>query len=915
MPITPAPAPRAHLRGASVLALVAALAGCGGAGDKDPEVGKSTPKPVATASPRGAAEPELLPSTVLGRIDEDASPWHFARGKTGGLAVFAAKGRWWTVRVSDGGSVSSAVVDAAPAPTSSLSGLVASGDGWLCWWVEPDSRMRNIKVMDIDSQGKARAAPVLMASPTDEVSWVEVLPNARGALVLWEVPRGDRVDVWAVPLAGNGKVPGSPAPLVKGALAWRAVSAERGAGVAVITAPAPATKPDRSVVPRNALGRVELVETDPTGKASPPVVVQAEATAHPDVDLVPRAGGWLLAWTDQREMDASVQVAQVTAGKVTMPPRRATPPAGDQAFIALVPARDGKRTLIAWEEMLQPSSAGRTVRLGLLDEAGKLGNERAEMVFASSGRPDLSADGDGFAALTLAPAKRGAGPFTGAEPLWPTYLRFARDLSLRTAEPVRAAAFSGTEAVPAQTRYLSCGMTADTCTLLATGAGAGAPLALVRLPMRKSPWAAPAGGQASEGPPRATAVNALFDGEQVSDLAVGSAPDGSGQLVAWVTYFLEGARTEPKPKGEPAFAALGVRPLAGGTAGAATTISRRALSIGGVSVAVSPRGKHEALVGWVARERNDPQVFVTRVGADGAKLAQKMLTVVARPARAGFPNEVSDVAVAWAGNEERDEWVVSWVDTRDGNPEVYAARVDKDLKKTIPDKRITEAAGEASDVQLRVVGKETWLAFSDTRSDVEAGNADVWLARLETASLKELAEETRVFASPGNSRSPRFAAGGTRVLGWIEEEARKSGTALTAAQGALLVVELDDKGAASTSPVSARGPRGAQITAAALACAAAEGKPRPLCRAALTSASGDAADLSGAEIDLAGGAAPPAARSLAVLSGGAGIDAVPAFGDGAGQHLFFADDVTVASSGAHADVGSGRIRWMNVAWR
>jgi hypothetical protein len=151
------------------------------------------------------------------------------------------------------------------------------------------------------------------------------------------------------------------------------------------------------------------------------------------------------------------------------------------------------------------------------------------------------------------------------------------------------------------------------------------------------------------------------------------------------------------------------------------------------------------------------------------------------------------------------------------------------------------------------------------------------------------------------------------VLGWLEEEARKGGGALTAAQGTLLVVELDDKGAASSNPVSARGPRGAQVTGAALACATTEGKPRPVCRAAMTSASGDAAELAGVEIDLGGGAPPPA-RSLALLSGGSGIDAVPAFADAAGQHLFFADDVTVASGGSRGD-GAGRIRWMNVAWR
>ena len=45
-------------------------------------------------------------------------------------------------------------------------------------------------------------------------------------------------------------------------------------------------------------------------------------------------------------------------------------------------------------------------------------------------------------------------------------------------------------------------------------------------------------------------------------------------------------------------------------------------------------------------------------------------------------------------------WVVAWVDSRDGNGEVYAARLDRSLNRVGDDRRITKAAGDASDVTL-----------------------------------------------------------------------------------------------------------------------------------------------------------------------------------------------------------------------
>ena len=50
---------------------------------------------------------------------------------------------------------------------------------------------------------------------------------------------------------------------------------------------------------------------------------------------------------------------------------------------------------------------------------------------------------------------------------------------------------------------------------------------------------------------------------------------------------------------------------------------------------------------------------------------------VAGGEKGGAASEASDVAIAWSSTEGAEGWIVSWVDTRDGNAEVYAARVDR----------------------------------------------------------------------------------------------------------------------------------------------------------------------------------------------------------------------------------------------
>src|SRR5262249_38681630 len=155
--------------------------------------------------------------------------------------------------------------------------------------------------------------------------------------------------------------------------------------------------------------------------------------------------------------------------------------------------------------------------------------------------------------------------------------------------------------------------------------------AIVSLPTRPSPWKAAAFREPDEAPPRPTSVTALFDGDHLAKVA--SADLGGGDaMVAWVTYFLDATgvkrkgKKEKEPNEDGPAATLGVRPIVGGAPGKAVTISKKAISIGGVALAPAPGKdgkKPETALAWVARERGEPQVFVTKLGADGEKTAQK----------------------------------------------------------------------------------------------------------------------------------------------------------------------------------------------------------------------------------------------------------------------------------------------------
>ncbi|XXX76647.1 hypothetical protein WMF30_54265 [Sorangium sp. So ce134] len=950
-------------------AALALLLGCSGA-TQAPAARPTRVVKTPPAQPKAPEGPPLLPAQVIAELeDEDAAPYLARRGDEA-LLLYAAGGRFRTRVIGADGAPRGDVVDAGPvAADVPVAALRAGPHGYVAAWIEQIGGSRAVRALALDPAGKPVAPASLVAQTAEEITWLDVLPNAKGALVLWEMPREaqgdvDRVDVVMTVLAqdkGAAFKPTAPASVAREVLGWNAVATERGAAVALVLPPAAPPpraqgKPARPADAEGAagaakLGSVSLLEIDAAGKISAPVAVSPEPTAQIDLEIAAVGGRYLLTWTDERDIDSAVVLAAVEpGGKVVVPPRQATPPSGEQALVSLVApaAEGGGRALLAWEDLLRPrdggaeaGGAGRLIHLATVGPDGALGAERAALVFSASGPPDLTADGDGFAAVTLAPATlKSARDAAAAPPIWPTFVRFGPDLSVRAAEPVRAAPFAATGGVPYLVRGLSCHKGAC-ATLASAAAGAGAqqggagraagaraPLALVSLPVRESAWRAPAFREDRDPPPRATAVRALAEGDPLAKVAAAEL-DGGAALAAWVTYFVEGA-SDAAPRGQDLSATLAVRAASPGGLGKLNVLSQKASSLGGVAVATAPpsadpkakggAAQRESVIAWVARERGETQVYVTKVDAAGAKLAQKKLTTAPRKKPGGAASEASDVAIAYDG---AGGFVVAWVDTRDGNAEVYAARVDRALNRTAPDRRITNAPLDAAEVQVAVRGQEAWLVWSDARpaGDAAAGGGagaaggeatgDVFFARLDAKTLQRIGDETRLHASPEHSRSPVLAPyeGGV-LVGWVDEPAGEGaaaggggaaagggGAAAGGPGGIARLVRLDNSGAMQGPPVTVAGPDGASVASIALAC-------DQVCRGVLASAPGDSVALSAFTL-APGEAAAPSLKPLAWLTGSASQDVSPVLAGRSGASLFFADD---------AVSGSGRVRWMTIAW-
>ncbi len=826
--------------------------------------------------------PPGLPSVVVAELGSGDSEVHFARNGDKGLIVARAAGKWasGTLRVTngDGGAVDDdpQLVEIAAAPAQSgPAALRPHGGGFVFVWTAAVSTGQEIWTVALDARGVPTGKPRSAGHAYENVTWVSALSPPRSpTVVLWETENSGRqaIHLGTMPRAGDASTKlHQVGELTREARGWQAATGPLGTAIAWVD---------------GEPGQVRVVIEGADGKRTSPMVLTGGPTALADVHVVGLEDRFVVGWTDTALGDHHVHVAQVgAAGKAMAPAHPVLTPVGGQALVSLTASEDMKRVLVAWERDLGVAMSPRRIQLSLLDAAGKLLPEGAEIdIFSDEAMPDIVGDGAGFAALTLGPMALSDEKSADPPLLGPVFVRLFATLGARAAEPIRVAELKhqsvGMEGVPRLVYGLHCN--AGVCTVLARGEGKPALLAVVSLPIRSSSWRAPTRTRAASKPPMVTALTTVAEvNEPIADVAVATLADGR-VLLAWVTATLGGG-----PDGDGA--TLAYRFLDGGKPGPIHTLSNRAIASGGVDVVALPAGapgKAAAVIGW-SGPNNGSQVFATVIDHQGGKVRQKTVTQIVRAkGKSGAPNEVYDVDVALDGH---DNLLFAWSDSRDDNPEIYVARVNYNLQKNKRDQRVTTSAGPSIEPQLWVTQDGVLLAWSD--ADKDGGAADIFVTELDGTTLLARSPQ-RVDASDGHSRSPRWdGSRGALTLSWLDEADGETPSALR-------LMAVDNRGNGLTAAKRVRTTTNTAVTSRWLSCDVTT------CRGLVSASDGTLLQLALFESPRESGA-PVAAAVTTVLGNGTKQDLLMTSPASAKDSLFFVQDTAG---------GGARLRHLTVTW-
>jgi hypothetical protein len=609
-----------------------------------------------------------------------------------------------------------------------------------------------IEVMLVRPNGELAVAPRALAELRTQALWVDATVFADRTFVTWATKSDDLADIYAMTLNARGEPKGDPVVLARGVRAWQSAAFAGGTALGVVR-PKSERGPNPSV-------EVLLLDADGRQRVAP-AVLSAEGRPELDFDLCALGELLVVAWSDSRDGESRVYRALVgNDGRVAVPAAPLTTPLGEQALVRMLSRRGSPRAWAVWESPGERDGTVRAFDVASLGVDGRVSSDRGRLLLeADDGTvPELAAVGDGVTALTLAPACEREADCAEADVL-PTFVRFGAELQVLASEPLRLQALGGE---PAE---LGWGLTCSdsSCFTLAALGKAPAPVYVVELARRSDTFTPAARRLRDEERPRVRENRVLTRSEPLAALALARA--GTGSLAAYLTDF---DPTTPwvrlkKPAAdgrfEPLRAKLTLQGLRGdGTAaGTPLDLSLRAHSLGGVALAAPAAGSGDVLAAWVGVDAGQPQVFLTTVAAEGAKRLQRMLT-----RKTGDTSDVALVAVPGG-------YVVSWVDERDKDPEVYASKVDLGLNRVGIEHRLTKAPGPATGIALAPAGDSVLVAWADARQPERPGEADIYLARVATKDTTPVGGERLVLETRGHSFAPVLRATGNGfLLAWLE---------------------------------------------------------------------------------------------------------------------------------------------------
>ncbi len=687
-------------------------------------------------------------------VGEKAIGPYLAMGESGGLvAYFATEGQSRTVvslPVDATGIPSGDARVAASVPVDSGTLVVRSiGRSFVLAWTALTDRGEAVFAQGITDHGMPISPPVEVARTTDDIVWIEIVKTASGAVAMWaeETQHAD-ANVLAVALDANGKPRGVPSHVARGVNGWQALPQANGAVLAVLR---PVTGK-----PEPELGWIRLDAEGHTG-GSP--VVAAARTAK-DMDVAKADGAYVVAWTDRTRGEPAVSILIVDENGHTRATRDLTLGRGGGTLTQLAAGPAG--AMVAWEDA--PARKGaRRVHLDVVSPKDASVTIGATIPVQTGAQPELAATTNGFALLgwTRICPKTAESAVCNAAPFVPTAIALDARGAITNADMLPPAE----GAAPSFAWNLEC--TANGCQALEATAETKTRVYLA--PLLRSPTAL---AVAQRAPPPAdapeiTTLDTLASGATVVDISVARIGNVGPYAIASLASNDEGATTSPQST------------LTTRTDGAPSVLTKRALPIGGASIAATDDG---AAVAWVGKDNGDPQVHVTRIDRAGKRVSETQLTTT--------KGDASDVAIGAVDGG----FLVAWVDSKDGNGEVYATRLGKDLVKIGTEQRITNAPADATDLTMLVSGDRAWLAWADPRESPKDGFADIWVTALDTKDAKRAIAETRVLPTSAHSRSPSLCKTDAGIaIAWIEEAITGADSRTAQSYGAMLAM-LDAQG-------------------------------------------------------------------------------------------------------------------------
>ena len=159
-------------------------------------------------------------------------------------------------------------------------------------------------------------------------------------------------------------------------------------------------------------------------------------------------------------------------------------------------------------------------------------------------------------------------------------------------------------------------------------------------------------------------------------------------------------------------------------------------------------------VAWEENRDGQFEIYFARADSSGNKIGSDLRVTNS----AGDSEEVS---VAWSGSE----YGLAWHDDRDGNTEIYFARVDDDGTKIGSDIRITDDGSISEYPSLAWNGSEYGVAWEDGRD----GTREIYFARIDAAGNR-IGVITRITDHSGKSYRPSLAWSGNEYgIAWHDD--------------------------------------------------------------------------------------------------------------------------------------------------